>query len=137
MRETLESTYKDYVTIEQETDFLNEYLELQLARFADKFTYSIKADANLEPAETLLPAMILQPFVENSIEHGFKGIGYKGHLSIAFKRVTYLGIFITDNGRGLADSPIEKNGHISRAMQMIRDRLSPQYQIKNKSFIYN
>lgn len=124
MRETLESTYKDYVTIEQETDFLNEYLELQLARFPDKFTYSIKADANLEPAETLLPAMILQPFVENSIEHGFKGIGYKGHLSIAFKQEgSHLEIFITDNGRGLADSPVEKNGHISRAMQMIRDRI--------------
>lgn len=124
MRETLESTYKDYVTIEQETDFLSEYLELQLARFPGKFTYSIKADDDLEPAEMLLPAMILQPFVENSIEHGFKGIGYKGHLSILFKQeASHLGIFISDNGRGLADSPVEKNGHISRAMQMIRDRI--------------
>lgn len=124
MRETLESTYKDYVTIEQETDFLSEYLELQLARFPKKFTYSIKTDDDLEPAESLLPAMILQPFVENSIEHGFKGIEYKGHLSILFKQEgSHLGIYISDNGRGLADSPVEKNGHISRAMQMIRDRI--------------
>ena len=81
MRETLESTYKEYVTIEQEKDFLNEYLELQKMRFPQKFSYEIKIADDLDADELMIPSMILQPFVENSIEHGFTGINYPGHVS--------------------------------------------------------
>ncbi|MCX6320140.1 MAG: histidine kinase [Bacteroidetes bacterium] len=124
MRETLESTYKEYVTVEQETDFLNEYLELQKVRFPQKFTYAITSAPDIEPEELLLPSMILQPFVENSIEHGFTGIDYAGHISVSFnKSGNDLHINITDNGKGLATSPKEESEHISRASQIIRDRI--------------
>lgn len=124
MRETLESTYKEYVTVEQETDFLNEYLELQKVRFPQKFTYEVSASPEIEPDEMLLPSMILQPFVENSIEHGFTGIEYAGHISVTFRKTgNDLQINITDNGKGLATSPKEESEHISRASQIIRDRI--------------
>jgi anti-sigma regulatory factor (Ser/Thr protein kinase) len=124
MRETLESTYKEYITIEQETDFLNEYMELQKLRFPKKFTCSIACAETLDPEETLLPAMILQPFVENSIEHGFSGIDYAGQITIRFeKKGSQLQICITDNGKGLASFAKEPNEHISRASQIIRDRI--------------
>jgi tetratricopeptide (TPR) repeat protein len=124
MRETLESTYKEYVTVEQESDFLNEYLELQKVRFPQKFSYAITAAPDIEPDEMLLPSMILQPFVENSIEHGFTGIDYPGHITVTFnKSGSDLLIRITDNGKGLATSPKEESEHISRASQIIRDRI--------------
>lgn len=124
MRETLESTYKEYVTIEQEKDFLEEYLELQKIRFPQKFTYGITIDNTLEPDETLIPSMILQPFVENSIEHGFTGISYPGHITVHFaKKDNSLHIQITDNGKGLATTPKENSEHISRASQIIKDRI--------------
>jgi tetratricopeptide (TPR) repeat protein len=124
MRETLESSYKDYVTIEQEVDFLNEYLELQKMRFPQKFTYEIVISPGIEPDELLIPSMILQPFTENSIEHGFTGIDYAGHISISFdKKENDLLICITDNGKGLATTPKENGGHISRASQIIKDRI--------------
>lgn len=124
MRETLESTYKDYVTIEQETDFLNEYLELQKIRFPQKFTYDITLSKNIEPDEILIPSMILQPFAENSIEHGFTGIDYAGHLSISFdQQGKDLLVTITDNGKGLPSLPKENSEHISRASQIIKDRI--------------
>jgi anti-sigma regulatory factor (Ser/Thr protein kinase) len=124
MRETLESTYKEYVTIEQETRFLNEYLELQKIRFPQKFSYEINSAPAVETSETLIPAMILQPFVENSIEHGFAGLHDTGHISIYFeKEGNALQIKITDNGKGLANIPKEKGEHISRASQIIRDRI--------------
>lgn len=124
MRETLESTYKEYVTVEQEMEFLTEYLEVQKTRFPQAFSYSIKADENLEVNEVLIPSMIIQPFVENSIEHGFSGIDYPGNVSINFnsenKEVL---IEIKDNGKGLSTTIKENNEHISRASQIIKDRI--------------
>ncbi|MEP7371858.1 MAG: histidine kinase [Chitinophagaceae bacterium] len=124
MRETLESTYKEYVTIEQEKDFLNEYLELQKMRFPMKFSYEIEIGEDIDADELMIPSMILQPFVENSIEHGFTGINYPGHVSIQFnKEANDLQITITDNGKGLLQSVKENNDHISRASQIIKDRI--------------
>lgn len=131
MRETLESTYKEYVSIEQEKDFLNEYLELQKMRFPRKFSYEIKIADELDAEELMIPSMILQPFVENSIEHGFTGIDYPGHVSVRFgKEVNDLQITITDNGKGLITAvkenmPAGQSGteHISRASQIIKDRI--------------
>jgi len=124
MRETLESTYKEYVTIEQEKDFLQEYLSLQKMRFPQKFTYEITSGDSIAPDEMLIPAMILQPFVENSIEHGFTGITYTGHISIQFEKPgNDLEIKISDNGKGLSTIAKEEGGHISRASQIIKDRI--------------
>jgi LytS/YehU family sensor histidine kinase len=131
MRETLESTYKEYVTIEQEIEFLNEYLEVQKIRFPQAFTYSVTADKQLEVDDALIPAMIIQPFVENSIEHGFADIDYPGNINIHFANdKKEVKIEIKDNGKGLTTSPKENlpagqagNEHISRASQIIKDRI--------------
>jgi hypothetical protein len=124
MRETLESTYKDYVSIEQEMEFLNEYLEVQKIRFPKAFSYKISAAEELETDELLIPSMIIQPFVENSIEHGFAGIDYPGRVVVQFaKDNRELLIQITDNGKGLGALPGENNEHISRASQIIKDRI--------------
>ena len=123
MRETLESTYKEYITIEQEIAFLNEYLELQKMRFPQKFTYQIYIAENMEADDLLIPSMIVQPFIENSIEHGFTGID-AGHIAISFeKEGNDLKIKITDNGKGLPAIAKEKTDHISRASQIIKDRI--------------
>lgn len=131
MRETLESSYKEYVTIEQEMDFLNEYLEVQKIRFPQTFSYEVTAAKDLETDELLIPAMIIQPFVENSIEHGFVGVDYPGHVSVQFSNDNPTGgqagkellIQITDNGKGLKTTAKENNEHISRASQIIKDRI--------------
>ena len=124
MRETLESTYKEYVTVEQEIDFLREYLDVQKIRFPQKFSFTVEADPELETDEVQIPAMIIQPFVENSVEHGFNGISYPGEIRVHFsKREKELLILITDNGKGLVTGTSEKEGHVSRASQIIRDRI--------------
>ncbi|MBL7766194.1 MAG: histidine kinase [Chitinophagaceae bacterium] len=124
MRETLESTYKDYVSIEQEMDFLNEYIEIQSIRYPQKFTYRINAHPDLEIDDILIPSMILQPFVENSIEHGFSGIDHEGHIEIYFEQdAQSINISIQDNGKGLqTNASNDHPEHISRASQIIKDR---------------
>lgn len=124
MRETLESTYKEYVTVAREQAFLEEYMELQSIRMPGRFRFSIHLAEDIEPDETILPSMILQPFVENSIEHGFAGIGYTGQVDIYFDQSPgELFVRITDNGKGLLTGPKEQNEHISRASQIIKDRI--------------
>jgi two-component sensor histidine kinase len=124
MRETLESTYKEYVTIEQEMEFLNEYLEVQKIRFPQTFSYEVNADKDLDIDELQIPAMIIQPFVENSIEHGFVGVDYPGKITVNFTSENKeLMIQITDNGKGLNTTAKENNEHISRASQIIKDRI--------------
>jgi LytS/YehU family sensor histidine kinase len=68
--------------------------------------------------------MILQPFVENSIEHGFLGIAYTGILALHFsKDDKEIKVTITDNGKGLKYSVKSNAEHISRASQIIKDRI--------------
>lgn len=124
MRNTLESTYNDYITIEQEVDFLNQYLDLQLMRFPKKFTYVFHLDDQLETDEWQLPSMIVQPFIENSIEHGFLNIDYPGLIEISFiKQGNELFIRITDNGSGFSKEKSRHANHISRAGQILKDRI--------------
>lgn len=124
MRESLESTYKDYNTLEQENEFLTDYLELQQMRFPRKFAYQINTDETLEADNVLIPSMLLQPFVENSIEHGFAEIEYEGIISISFSKDDQnLLVRMTDNGIGLLATVNENVAHISRASQIVRDRI--------------
>ena len=124
MRKTLESTYQEYTTIEEEMEFLRQYLEIQKNRHPIAFDFSIEVQADVEIDELLIPPMIIQPFVENSIEHGMAGIDWKGHIAIRFeKRTDELYVEIMDNGRGIHAERVEKNEHVSRATEIIKDRI--------------
>jgi LytS/YehU family sensor histidine kinase len=123
MRETLENTYREYNSVQQEIDFLTEYLELQQMRFPEKFDFEISS--KIKDAESvLIPSMIVQPFVENSIEHGFADLDYKGHLKITFEGDgQHTLISIIDNGRGLSMQSPKSKPYVSRASQIIKDRI--------------
>ena len=95
------------VAISQEVAWLREYLLLQQERFPGLFTYEI--DAEPELMDTRIYKMLLQPFVENSILHGFEEMDGEGFLSILFygdggKIV----ISIWDNGKGIAPDELER-----------------------------
>ncbi len=124
MRETLENSYKEYVTVKQEMEFLKEYMEIQKMRFPQMFSYSLMVDGEMEPTDVMIPSMIIQPFIENSIEHGFADIDYPGEIRIDFKQVNKsVQIEIQDNGKGLSLPGSKNNEHISRASQIIKDRI--------------
>lgn len=123
MRQSLENTYEEVVTVEQEMDFLTQYLEIQKFRYPDKFDYEFIVEDTLEINELKLPGMLMQPFVENTIEHGFKNIDYKGKIVLSFiDQNNSLIVMVEDNGSGLKIEEKEKE-YKSRAMQIIKDRL--------------
>jgi tetratricopeptide (TPR) repeat protein len=123
MRKTLESSYNDYVTVDQEVEFMNQYVELQKLKDPERFSFEIRIDGELESDAVLLPSMLIQPFLENSIEHGFAEIDHKGSLILELKNdEKNLFISIHDNGAGIQHKETN-NKHISRATQITRDRL--------------
>jgi tetratricopeptide (TPR) repeat protein len=122
MRQTLESSYNELVSIADEVEYLKNYLEIEMLREPNKFRYEIHCDEDIEPDDMLLPSMIIQPFIENSIEHGFRTIDYEGVIEIHFEySVDTLRVTITDNGT--SGSAKENREYPSRAMQITRDRL--------------
>ncbi|MFN8295695.1 MAG: histidine kinase [Chitinophagales bacterium] len=123
MRETLESTYKEMNTIEQEVDYLTNYLDIQTLRYPEKFEYHINVNENIEPNETYIPAMIIQPFIENSIEHGLNTASETGSIIINITAESNrLVITINDNGTGFTPDKKARE-YPSRATQIIKDRL--------------
>lgn len=122
MRQSLENTYEELITIEDEIQFITDYLEIQKLRFPEKFNYQINIDADIEIDSLKMPSMLLQPFVENAIEHGFNGIDYLGEIVISIQsKKSNLLIKIEDNGHGVLTKNEQKK-HISRALQIINER---------------
>src|SRR4051812_872370 len=91
------------VTLAQELDALEPYLEIQRLRFADWLT--ISRDATPEALQVSVPRMTLQPIVENAIRHGLAERTERGHIAIAATLdAGMLRLTVSDNGVGLGAS---------------------------------
>ncbi len=84
IRNILESSVEEYVRLQEEISTIENYLELQKIRFQNKFDYTIDVDKAIHPENMLIPPMLAQPFIENSIEHGIKHKKSKGNIYIRF-----------------------------------------------------
>lgn len=121
MRSTLELNREDVIPLREEIEALENYIRLQQMRFKETFEYKIDT-GNVDMETVLIPPMLLQPFVENAIEHGFKNINYKGKLRLSFRmEEDRLSIRIIDNGTGIVKT--EKRLKKSLSQSIIRERL--------------
>ena len=101
MRKVLENSQHTSVSLHDELEALKLYLELESLRFRDKFDYSITIDEEIDPVLYKVPAMLIQPYVENSICHGLIPLDHKGFVSIGIKQEKdCLICTIEDNGIG-------------------------------------
>jgi len=102
IRNVLEQSNQELISLSKELELLKYYLDLQQMRFPDKFEYHIDTEEIIETETLYIPPMLLQPIVENAIEHGFAMLEHKGKLSIVFNQTDeMLLIEIRDNGVGL------------------------------------
>jgi two-component system, sensor histidine kinase YesM len=96
---------RDEITILEEITHLRNYLDIQKFRFEDVFDYEIDIPKELHGCGIL--KLTLQPLVENSIQHGFEGIDYKGKLTIrGWEERGNLILRIEDNGIGMSSSQL-------------------------------
>lgn len=121
MRSLLELNREELIPLREEIQTLESYIRLQQMRFRDVFEYRIETEG-LEPDDVLIPPMLVQPLVENAIEHGFKGMAHQGRLWIKFTQSEHhLEVSVTDNGQGSPNNkgPVKK----SLAQSITRERL--------------
>lgn len=123
MRATLELNEKEFISLDQETSILSDYLSLEKLRFEDKFDWKIDLPSSIR--EYQIPSMILQPFVENAIVHGLRDFEEQGLLELRFsEKSESIKVEILDNGRGYYPNENQKkDGHSSMALGLIRKRL--------------
>ncbi|AEW01023.1 hypothetical protein A4D02_13780 [Niastella koreensis] len=99
---SLQNARQPFVPLENELDALASYLTLQRALLTHKFDYHIEVNGINDQEVILIPPMLLQPFTENAILHGFDGKEEKGQINIQIqKKHKVLHCVIEDNGRGL------------------------------------
>ncbi len=106
MRQILENSRENLISLHSEIEMLENYLDLQKIRFSGNFDYTIVLADNLDKYYTQIPPMLAQPFVENALEHGFSHKNEQGLLEISFKIEQENGeemlvLEILDNGVGL------------------------------------
>jgi two-component system sensor histidine kinase YesM len=105
MRNAMENSNKDFVTLGSEIENLTKYLELEHLRFKDKFNFEIKVDESIDKESLWIPNMIIQPHLENAIWHGLRYKEERGLLKMTFLLADkHIEITIDDDGIGPAKS---------------------------------
>jgi ligand-binding sensor domain-containing protein len=129
MRIILNNSEKSSITIKEELDYLTLYLELEAMRFEGKFTYAFHIDDDIDVDYHEIPAMLLQPYVENAILHGLTPKRDPGHLDIRISQSgNVIKVAIKDDGIGRTKSRemrqlSGKKNHKSLGMKITHDRL--------------
>jgi LytS/YehU family sensor histidine kinase len=133
IRNVLDNSKEEYITLEKEINSLNLYIELEQLRFKDSFETKIHIDNELDTENTYVPTMFIQPYIENAIWHGLMPKKKDAKLWLSFQQEDdLLKITIKDNGIGRWQSGQHKKGkkHISKGMTLIEERLR-SLEIKN------
>lgn len=127
IRMNLDVGSRSTISLNEELTRLELYLSLEKMRFRDKVNYQFEIDAEIDKAETQIPTMMIQPFIENSILHGLAPSKKKyGTIRILFhlKEKRFLCVQIIDDGVGLTKSKqLNISKHVSKGMQIIRERI--------------
>ncbi|MEE9349236.1 MAG: histidine kinase [Flavobacteriaceae bacterium] len=103
MRLFFDYSRKENILISEEILLLRNYLDIEKLRFEEKLNFTINVDPKLDVDDTEIPAMMLQPIVENAINHGLFHKKGNGIVSIEFikkNEVSFL-VIITDDGVGI------------------------------------
>ena len=103
LRLTVDNSDQQLVTLKEETEFLRCYLDIEQVRFGDRLTVTFELEPQTLSAQ--VPHLILQPVVENAIQHAIAPRSTRGHINIEAKRLnSLLRVAISDNGPGISSN---------------------------------
>lgn len=128
MRMVLDNSRQLKISLDRELQTLKEYLDLERLRFSDGFFYNIQIDPDLPLEEIEVPPLLLQPFAENAVCHGFLHKDGPGQLSIQIRRQNgWVECVLEDNGVGRsyasAKKAHQKTEHQSAGIDITQNRL--------------
>jgi two-component sensor histidine kinase len=127
LAESARHTTRRVVTAAEEIDFLRAYLSIQLTRFEERL--HVEIDVDPRAANAAVPHMLLQPIVENAIQHGIGRRAQGGTISVIVRAIeegTRLLVLVRDDGPGPANE-LRRRGRQGRGMTNTRARLAAMY----------
>jgi len=129
---------KKIIPLEEEISMLKNYIATQKLRFEDKFDYILTIKEGVNTEETYIPPLFLQPFIENSIEHGFKNKPDKGIIQLIIEKNNNSVLYtIKDNGIGFKtknkDNKTHAIGVFLRRLKLLGNGDEKTFSIKSSS----
>ena len=130
MRRILENSREKFISIDDEVETIENYVQLEKLTNDISFEFEIDIDEEIDTTEEILPPMLLQPFIENSIIHGIKELGEKGKIKVVFALLNehLLECRIIDNGKGREAAAVanaqKESYHKSAALNVTQERLN-------------
>ncbi len=141
IRLILKNSREEFVSLKDELKCIKDYLELQ-SNFSQKFEYEIKVDTKINNEEIYIPPMFIQPFIENSIEHGLRGLE-NGNIKVKVRinnKDKLIECEITDNGIGISKASKFKNNYSYKSEsfsgKILKERLTIYARSLNKKANY-
>jgi LytS/YehU family sensor histidine kinase len=130
LRSILIQSDKETITLKEEIEILNLYVELESIRFKGSFHYEIKCDEDIDAEEVKIPTLLVQPFVENAIWHGLMHKEGDRFLKISFEEQgDFIRCIVDDNGVGRQKAAAlklndgQRKNHTSRGIEVSKERL--------------
>ncbi|MBK9422349.1 MAG: histidine kinase [Flavobacteriales bacterium] len=130
LRTTLDEEQHETVTLIHEVDYVGNYLDIETIRFKDRL--QVRYDIPSECQNAMVPGMMLQPLVENSIKHGLDATSDEVCITIAARREhEFIYLEVSDNGKGCLDvSQVFSNGGIG--LRNVKERIMLLHGAKGK-----
>lgn len=123
IRQTLNNSSKQSVSLDDEIHYLETYIKLENLRLNERVTYKLTIDKNIDLNEIMVPPMLIQPFVENVFLHAFDKNTVNPTLTINFRNNQNLLICeIIDNGKGM-NSEVVNNSKNSKGILLVKERI--------------
>lgn len=149
IRQILEYSSEEFITLKQELQALSLYVQIEQLRFRDEFGFSTTVDEDIQQEEFMVPPLIVQPFLENAIWHGLmQKEGDKEIELIVENQPEFLKITVRDNGIGRAEASRNSMGIpkenksmaidlTTRRLEMLHGKISKNHQQVTIIDLYN
>jgi len=126
LRLTRDDSGAEEITLREESEFVRRYLDMQMVRFPERLTVLIEIADDTE--EAMVPNLILQPIVENAIQHGIETRPGNGRVEIHSRRENeWLRLEVKDNGPGLGAAVTDQSPKRGLGFPITRERLEGLY----------
>ena len=135
LRQFLNQSQDERISIEDEIQLLENYVNIELLCRDNSFDFTIQTPKD-ELLDLKIPNMIIQPFIENSIIHAFGNIDRRGNIQLKFEELEgYLVATIDDNGVGMNNAKPQASKHKSVAIDLVKQRLAQRDKTSRKSYV--
>lgn len=134
MRRILHNSEENWITLQEEIDLMKVYVEIESLRMKTPIQFTVDISEHIDTENTMVPSLFIQPFIENSIEHGISKKEDPGIIKIHInEEEDQLSCAVEDNGVGRHTSLSRNKKYKSMGMKIAKERINYINQLTNDS----